>query len=73
MIKLFTNCHYCKKPCNAAEEIKRAWIHPTKGNVTCCNSCGGYEICPECNKLWENLHWPKNTPCFKCAGGYSPE
>lgn len=60
-------CCYCKNQCNTTEEIERAWTHPKKGRVTCCNSCGGYEICPECGKMWENLHRVKNALCFDCA------
>lgn len=60
-------CCYCHKLCNTAIEIERAWIHPVNGQVTCCNACGGYETCPECGKLWENLQSPDNAPCFECA------
>ena len=60
------NCYYCGKPCDAPVETGRAWIHPKQGRVTCCNSCGGYETCPSCGKLWENLFSPKGTPCDAC-------
>jgi hypothetical protein len=60
-------CRYCNKLCATAVEIERAWVHPKKGLVTCCNVCGGYETCPECGKLWENLYQAKNTPCLECA------
>jgi hypothetical protein len=60
-------CCYCDKVCATAEENDRRWLHPVKGQVTCCNDCGGYETCPECGKLWENLYQVKNAPCFECA------
>jgi hypothetical protein len=41
MAKSLIACHYCKNLCKTVDEIERAWIHPTKGLVTCCDSCGG--------------------------------
>lgn len=60
-------CCYCRKVCDTVEENERVWRHPVKGRVTCCNSCGGYETCPECGHLWENLHRIKNALCFECS------
>ena len=58
-------CCYCGKPCEKPEEQARQWRHPQKGLVAVCNPCGGYENCPACGKLWENLG-ESGTPCFDC-------
>ena len=54
-------CRYCRKECTDPAELKRA-----DGGVTVCNACGGYEYCPQCNNLWENVFAEEGAPCFAC-------
>jgi hypothetical protein len=62
----FKVCYYCSKLCDKPEELERAWLHPVSGEVTCCDKCGGYEVCPKCKTRWENLHDEPGVPCFDC-------
>jgi hypothetical protein len=60
-------CYFCKKLCDQPEELQRAYVNPKNGRVCVCNHCGGYEHCPQCGQLWENLHRPVGAICLRCT------
>lgn len=58
-------CRYCGKQCLTEVELARHW-YDNGVRVTCCNKCGGYETCPRCGQLWENLSYPAGCICPEC-------